>query len=92
MHITYPANFHQLSDHDNAETIFLPHHPPKIIQCLLLGSLWEERGNNRERDKKEMAASKSVHSIKGVFAVVKSLIIVTFLRQQGTDLSRLCSQ
>lgn len=52
MHITHPANFHQLSDHDNAETIFLPHHPPKIIQCLLLGSLWEERGNNRERDKK----------------------------------------
>lgn len=38
VHITYPANLHQLSDHDNAETIFLPHHPPEIIQSLLLGS------------------------------------------------------
>lgn len=38
IHITYPANLHQLSDHDDAETIFLPHHPPKIIKRLLLGS------------------------------------------------------
>lgn len=42
LHITYPADLHQLSDHDDAEAIFLPHHPPKIIQSLLLGSWWED--------------------------------------------------
>lgn len=44
VHIAYPANLHQLSDHHNAEAIFLPYHPPEIIQSLLLGSCWKEKG------------------------------------------------
>lgn len=52
---TYPANLHQLSDHDDAEAVFLPHHPPEIIQSLLLGSCWEEQ--RRFRDGKMLRLS-----------------------------------
>lgn len=35
---TYPAHFHQLVDHDNAEAVLLPNHPPEIVDHLLLGA------------------------------------------------------
>lgn len=35
---TYPAHFHQLGDHDNAEAVLLPNHPPEVVDHLLLGA------------------------------------------------------
>lgn len=35
---TYPAHLHQLGDHDDAEAVLLPDHPPEVVDHLLLGS------------------------------------------------------
>lgn len=45
----YPAHFHQLGDHDDAETVLLPHHPPEVVDHLLLGACRGERGRRRRR-------------------------------------------
>ena len=74
LNITYPANLHQLSDHDDAETVLLPHHPPKVIQSLLLGSCWEDERNKSEG---QTAASKPLGT--GILIAGKSCIIATQL-------------
>lgn len=35
---TYPAHLHQLGDHHNTEAVLLPHHPPEVVDHLLLGA------------------------------------------------------
>lgn len=70
MRVTYPAHLHQLGDHDDAEAIFLPHHPPKVVQRLLLGS-WSGEG----RDNRGTKAAASNAAFSG--AVVKPCIIAT---------------
>ena len=40
--VTHPAYLHQLGDHDDAEAVLLPHHPPEIQHRLLLGPWWRE--------------------------------------------------
>lgn len=60
------------------------------VSCL--GPSGKREELRYKEPKKNPSASKSVLSIKGEFASVKSPIIVTFLQHQGTDPSRLCSQ
>lgn len=34
----YPADFHQLGEHDNTEAVLLPDHPPEVVDHVLLGA------------------------------------------------------
>lgn len=72
MRETYPAHLHQLGDHDNAEAVLLPNHPPEIVDHLLLGACgggdtqqsYKWKSGNREEEEEKLQKERGRYGRK----------------------------
>lgn len=78
--ITYPSHFHQISNHDDAGGVFVPHHPPKVVYCLLHRS-WNNKSDERLRSEGLMIGSLSLGNLQKpwLYTYIHITIVVFFV-------------